>query len=73
MSDPARSGFRRSSFCSGGTCLEVAPLADGWVAIRDSKDTGKPAHTYDREEWAAFLRGVKAGEFDFGLDLCAPA
>jgi hypothetical protein len=34
------------------------------VAIRDSKDTRKAAHVFDSEEWAAFVSGVKAGEFD---------
>jgi hypothetical protein len=34
------------------------------VALRDSKDTGKSAHVFDSEEWAAFVIGVKAGEFD---------
>jgi len=34
------------------------------VALRDSKDTTKAPHVFDSEEWAAFLTGVKAGEFD---------
>jgi hypothetical protein len=34
------------------------------VALRDSKDTTKPAHVFDRGEWGAFLAGVKNGEFD---------
>jgi hypothetical protein len=37
------------------------------VALRDSKDTTKPPHFFDSEEWAAFLTGVKAGEFDAPL------
>lgn len=58
-------GFRRSSTCSGGSCVEVAPRADGWVALRDSKDARKPEHLFTAEEWADFVAGVKAGEFDF--------
>jgi hypothetical protein len=34
------------------------------VAIRDSKDTTRSAHVFDRQEWAAFIAGAKAGDFD---------
>lgn len=61
-------GFRRSSFCGGGNCVEVAPQPDGSVALRDSKERQKPVHTFTRDEWVAFVRGVKAGEFDFDTD-----
>jgi len=44
--------------------VEVAHLSGGMVALRDSKDTGKTAHVFDREEWAAFIAGAKNGEFD---------
>jgi hypothetical protein len=44
--------------------VEVAHLAGGGVAVRDSKEVGKPAHVFDREEWASFIAGVKNGEFD---------
>ena len=54
----------RSRACSSDGCVEVARFADGSVAIRDSKDTGKAAHVFDRAEWAAFVTGVKNGEFD---------
>jgi len=60
------SGMRwvRSRACSSDGCVEVAHLADGSVAIRDSKDVRKAAHVFDREEWSAFITGVKNGEFD---------
>lgn len=57
--------FRRSSFCGGGSCVEVAPLENGDIAVRDSKDTRRPELVYTPEEWAAFVQGVRAGEFDF--------
>jgi hypothetical protein len=44
--------------------VEVAHLADGDVAIRDSKNAERPAHVFDRSEWSAFVVGVKNGEFD---------
>lgn len=59
--------YRRSSFCGGGTCVEVAPLPDGHIAVRDSKDVSVREHRYTPEEWVDFIQGAKAGEFDFGL------
>lgn len=47
-----------------GACVEVAPLPGGDVAVRNSRDPGGPALVYTRAEIAAFLTGVKAGEFD---------
>lgn len=60
-------GFVRSSFCHSGSCVEVAPVLNGGIAVRDSKNASLPQLVYTTEEWVAFLRGVKAGEFDFGL------
>ena len=54
----------RSRACSSDGCVEVAHLADGSVAVRDSKDAGKPAQVFNQEEWSAFITGVKRGEFD---------
>jgi Domain of unknown function (DUF397) len=54
----------RSRACSSDGCVEVAHLAHGAVALRDSKNTHLPAHVFDREEWVAFLAGVRNGEFD---------
>ncbi|MEV8504283.1 DUF397 domain-containing protein [Actinoplanes sp. NPDC051475] len=55
--------WRRSSRCSTGACVEVAQFADR-IMIRDSKDLAVPALTFTRDEWSAFVRGVKANEFD---------
>jgi hypothetical protein len=54
----------RSRACSTDGCVEVAHLADGSVAIRDSKDVRKAAHVFDREEWSAFVTGIKNGDFE---------
>ena len=59
-----RAPYRRSSYCGSGACVEVAALPDGGVAVRDSKEPDQAAHTFTREEWEAFVLGVKAGEFD---------
>ncbi len=47
-----------------GNCVEVAALVDGAVAVRNSRDPHGPALVYTRAEIAAFLAGVKDGEFD---------
>lgn len=55
-------GWRKSSFCNADQpmCVEVGKTADG-VVVRDAN--GKRV-AYTREEFRAFLDGVKAGEFD---------
>jgi Domain of unknown function (DUF397) len=57
--------WKRSSGCdnSGGNCVEVAELP-GATAVRDSKDPEGPVLVYARNEWSAFIAGVKNGEFD---------
>jgi hypothetical protein len=50
-----------------GSCVEVAELPGGAVAVRNSRHPTGPALIYSRAEVAAFLRGAKNGEFD---DLC---
>lgn len=59
--------FRRSSFCGDGSCVEVSALQDGTIAVRDGKNRDQSQHVFTADEWTAFVRGVKAGEFDFGL------
>jgi hypothetical protein len=63
--DPPRLAWRKSSFGStNGSCIEVALLDDGGVAMRDSKHGGTgPVLRYTAAEWEAFLAGVAAGEF----------
>lgn len=53
-----------SRACNNSACVQVAHLSGGMVALRDSKDTARPAHVFTGEEWDAFLAGVKNGEFD---------
>jgi hypothetical protein len=47
-----------------GNCVEVAELPDGAVAMRNSRYPQGPALVYTRAEVAAFLAGVRNGEFD---------
>jgi Domain of unknown function (DUF397) len=58
--------WRRSTFCNSSDCVEVA-IENGVVNLRDSKSRERhaPVLRYTPAEWQAFVRGVKAGEFDF--------
>ncbi|GAA2291297.1 hypothetical protein GCM10010149_43210 [Nonomuraea roseoviolacea subsp. roseoviolacea] len=57
--------WRKSRSCQGSSgCVEVAPLADGNVALRDSKTDDGPVLVFTPEEWDAFTAGVRGGEFD---------
>ena len=47
-----------------GCCVEVAELPEGEIAVRNSRHPSGPALVYTRAEVAAFLTGVKNGEFD---------
>ena len=46
-----------------GNCVEVAALPDGAVAVRNFRHPSGPALVYTRAEIAAFLAGVRHGEF----------
>ncbi|MBS2964659.1 DUF397 domain-containing protein [Actinocrinis puniceicyclus] len=57
--------WRKSSHSGyNGNCVELAPLAGGEVAMRNSRDPHGPALIYTRAEIAAFLAAIKDGEFD---------
>ncbi|WP_254392513.1 DUF397 domain-containing protein [Streptomyces buecherae] len=57
--------WRKSSYsgANGGNCVEVAPGFPGVVPVRDSKDPNGPALAFSSSAWAAFVAGVKAGDF----------
>ena len=54
----------RRSGPQGGNCVEVAHLSEGGVAVRDSKDQSGPMLVFTSAEWAAFVAGVRDGEFE---------
>lgn len=56
----------KSSFSNqnGNECVEVADPADGSRLVRDSKDPSGPRLAFTAGEWDAFVKGIRAGEFD---------
>lgn len=48
---------------TGGNCVEVAFLADGAVAVRNSRCPDGPALIFTNAEWDAFIGGISEGEF----------
>lgn len=65
--DTAPSGIRwHISSHSGGNddCVEVGVDDDGSRKVRNSKRRGGAVVNFTPSEWAAFIRGVKDGEFD---------
>ncbi|GIH05964.1 hypothetical protein Rhe02_40310 [Rhizocola hellebori] len=54
--------WRKASRCESSACVEVASAGDA-VLVRDSKNLG-PMLALSRAEWAAFIDGVRAGDFD---------
>lgn len=46
------------------TSVQMIRYADGHIGIRDPKVEDSPVLLFDRQEWDAFVKGVKAGEFD---------
>jgi hypothetical protein len=56
--------WRISSHSSGsGSCVELAALPAGHVAVRDSTDRSRPALVFDAAEWRAFVAGMADGQF----------
>lgn len=61
--------WRKSSFSGAGgsgsgNCVEAAAFPDGRVAIRNSNAPEAGALLLTRAEMAAWIDGIKAGEFD---------
>jgi hypothetical protein len=64
VQDQARVEWRKSSLSTTNGCVEVAFVGDG-IAVRESKQEGRgPVLEFTATEWAAFLGGVRGGEFD---------
>lgn len=65
--DGTRSGPRwvKSSLSfSNGNCVEVAGSPHGTILVRNSRFPNQVPLEFTRDEWSAFVGGVKKGEFD---------
>ncbi|MFI9028880.1 DUF397 domain-containing protein [Streptomyces sp. NPDC053560] len=57
--------WRKSSrSLADGACVQVAEVAGGAVALRDSRHPERGDLRFTAEEWTAFCGGVRDGEFD---------
>lgn len=56
--------WRKSSFCARDDpmCAEIKELSDGRLALRNS--LFRAPVTFTKAEFAALVKGIKAGEFD---------
>ncbi|MDX2757324.1 DUF397 domain-containing protein [Streptomyces europaeiscabiei] len=52
----------QSASSGSQTCVEIAFLDQGIVALRDSKTPEKPAHLFTDAEYDAFIDGIMRGE-----------
>ena len=64
-SEPSAIHWRTSSFSgNNGTCVEVAALPDGHIAVRNSTYPNGAVALFTRAEMNHWINGIKAGEFD---------
>ena len=58
----ASEGFKLSSHTH--KCCCVAVRMGDMIDVRDTKNPGGPTISFNKDEWSAFVKGVKEGEFD---------
>jgi len=60
-----RARWQKSRYSnSQGSCVEMALLPGGDIAVRNSRHPNGPTLIYTQAEIHALLRGVKDGDFD---------
>lgn len=64
MSSEEFTGWRKATYSGNGSgCVEVG-RGPGLVGVRDTKDRDGGMLAVPADGWAAFVAGVKAGQFD---------
>ena len=62
--DLSEGTFFKSTFSGdAGQCVEVC-MTNQNIAVRDSKEPEANILVFSKDEWIAFIQGVKFGEFD---------
>lgn len=56
--------WRKSSYSDDGNCVEIADTHEP-VLVRDSKNSAGPMLRFHPEQWRAFTKAVRDGEFGF--------
>jgi hypothetical protein len=56
--------YRKSSLSGDSNCVEVDTDNPAVVMVRDSRRPERPPLIFTREEWRAFLGGIRLGEFE---------
>ena len=64
MRDIPNSSFKTARSCTVNPICVAVAITPSVVAVRDTKDAGKVTLLFTPNEWEAFTKGVKAGEFD---------
>ncbi|MGI8306794.1 DUF397 domain-containing protein [Saccharopolyspora hattusasensis] len=59
-----KSSFSGAGGSGSGNCVEAAALPDGRIAVRNSNTPDTGTILFTRTEISAWIKGVKAGEFD---------
>ena len=59
----ASEGFKLSTFTHKCCCVAVR-VGKKTVDIRDTKNPNGPTISFNKKEWAAFIKGVKNNEFN---------
>lgn len=57
--------FKKASFCGNCPHCVVVAHKEDVIAVRDTKDPSNTTLSFTKDEWQAFIAGVKNGEFDF--------
>lgn len=55
--------WRITRDCDSGSCIRVAPHKV-IIVIGDSKYPDGPVLSYSHDEWFAFVKGIRQGDFD---------
>lgn len=56
--------IKASASSGNGACVETTSIRPDEICVRNSRDPEGPVLRFTKQEWVAFVAGVKAGEFD---------